>query len=265
MQFIDDILYTLTLRSYACTYRINGWVHGIYSNLRTGTSFPDNGLDFHSAAVNFRYFQFKQTLQQTRMGAGKDDFRSLGCLTYFQYVALNLLIRFKGFTGDLFIIRKNPFYTSKIHKYGSGFAGFYSSCDDIPFTTGKFRIDGSSFRFTQFLNHHLLSCLCSCATKILRCHINTDIVAFLVSRIQQFGILYSNLVDAFFIVRINFRYHYLIGVNMIFTCGVIHINRCLYRIAVFLLIGSKQHHFQCFKYYGFRNLFNLYQRMNRIH
>lgn len=64
---------------------------GHNGNLGAVACLAGNRLDFHNAVMNFRYFQLKQTLDQTRMGAGQQNLRAVHALANLYDIDLDAL------------------------------------------------------------------------------------------------------------------------------------------------------------------------------
>ena len=54
----------------------------MYGQLRPGASLPGRGLDLDETGFDLGNVQFKQPLDQTRMGPGDDDLRAAVCAVH---------------------------------------------------------------------------------------------------------------------------------------------------------------------------------------
>ena len=182
------------------------------------------------------------------MGSRKDDFRSLGGFLDFKNVALDLVIGFEFFAFDLFCIWKDAFAAAQIHENRPGFAPLDGAGDDIACAAGEFFIEGSSFCFAQLLDHDLLSCLGSDASKILRGHITAQKIACFVASVDLLGIFYCDLINCIFRFRIDGFNNGLFFKNLIIAGFSVQLDGCLCVASRFLLVSGEQHHFKRVEY-----------------
>lgn len=96
-----DVGNTRTAGTNACTDRIDVLIVRNNSDLGAVACLTRDGLDLDDTGVDLRHLQLKQTLNQTRVGAGNNDLRAAGAAANLDEVNLQALTLSQDLTAHL--------------------------------------------------------------------------------------------------------------------------------------------------------------------
>ena len=181
VQLVNDGLHTRAARTDTGADRIDVLEFRINRHLGSGAGFSGDTLDLNGSVLNLRYLQFKQALDQSRMGAGKEYLRALVGLFDIHDVDLESVVNFVVFSRHLFVRGEDAFGSADIDEQRFVADALHRSGHDLALTGNVIVKDHAALRLADPLYDDLLGGLCRDTAEVSRrdliFHHVTDFIA----------------------------------------------------------------------------------------